>query len=90
MAVGYALGVAFVFSCVSVLIASLEHAEWDPMTARPVDVTGDYFRHNYTMPWFRAQTYIIGVACGYVMHLYRNKKGPKIPIVRIPYEWHIG
>ena len=63
-----------------------------PMTARPMDVTGDYFnnfntttktyfKNYYTMPWNRAQTYIIGIACGYVMHLYRNKDGPKIPIV---------
>ena len=83
LAVGYALGVASVFFGVSVLIDALKHDEWDPITARPVDVAGAYFRHNYTMPWFRAQTYIVGVACGYVMHLYRNKEGPKIPMVRI-------
>ena len=62
-----------------------------PITARPMDVTGlatasntttaYYFKNYYTMPWNRAQTYIIGIACGYVMHLYRNKDGPKIPIV---------
>ena len=76
----YALGAAALFFGISVIYEAVS-SNLNPITARPMDVTGDYFKNYYTMPWNRAQTYIIGIACGYVMHLYRNKDGPKIPIV---------
>ena len=82
LAVGYALGVAFLFFAIALIYEAIAAGDLDPITARPMDVTGDYFKNYYTMPWNRAQTYIVGIACGYVMHVYRNKKGPKIPIVR--------
>lgn len=77
----YALGAAALFFGISVIYEAVASDNLDPITARPMDVTGDYFKSYYTMPWNRAQTYIIGIACGYVMHLYRNRDGPKIPIV---------
>ena len=79
---GYALGVAFLFFAIALIYEAVAAGDLDPITARPVDVTGDYFKNYYTMPWNRAQTYIVGIACGYVMHVYRSKEGPKIPIVR--------
>lgn len=82
LAVGYALGAAALFFAISVIYEAVAAEDLDPMTARPMDVTGDYFQHYYTMPWNRAQTYIVGIACGYVMHVYRNRDGPRIPIVR--------
>ena len=79
--VGYALVAAALFFVISVIYEGVLAGDLDPITARPMDVTGDYFTQYYTMPWNRAQTYLIGVALGYVMHVYRNKDGPKINIV---------
>ena len=82
LAVGYALGAAALFFVISFIYEAVAQGDLNPITARPMDVTGEYFQHYYTMPWNRAQTYIVGIACGYVMHMYRNRDGPEIPIVR--------
>ena len=69
---GYALGVAFLFFAIALLYEAVAAGDLDPITARPIDVTGDYFKSYYTMPWNRAQTYIVGIACGYVMNMYSS------------------